>query len=223
MLRFTIRNDDGWAPLREDLDYIRKFLTIHYYRNGRDVSARLDIDPAAMDVPVMKLSIQPYIENATKYVRSPNMTVDQIKLTVKVSLQENHLEVDIQDTGTGMPPDVLRRIRQLIAEQGESKDPYSGRIPAYATPSSGCSSSTAAKRRSSRASPARERGSGSGFHPDGRMAKSHCAMKRQIGSPERRSVRDCLCHKFSGVPGGYLTVLTHVPLSAEAMMASEIT
>ncbi|MGN7165427.1 sensor histidine kinase [Paenibacillus cellulositrophicus] len=124
MLRFTIRNDDGWAPLREDLDYIRKFLTIHYYRNGRDVSARLDIDPAAMDVPVMKLSIQPYIENATKYVRSPNMTVDQIKLTLKVSLQENHLEVDIQDTGTGMPPDVLRRIRQLIAEQGESKDPY---------------------------------------------------------------------------------------------------
>ncbi|MGN7456528.1 cache domain-containing sensor histidine kinase [Paenibacillus pasadenensis] len=124
MMRHTVRNDDGWAPLREELDYIRNFLTIHYYRNGRDLNARFDIDPAAMEVPVMKLSVQPYIENAIKYGWSPNMTTDEFKLIVKVSLQENRLVIDIQDTGTGMPPDVLRRIRQLIAQQGESKDPY---------------------------------------------------------------------------------------------------
>lgn len=124
MMRYTVRNDDGRAPLREELDYIRNFLTIHYYRNGQAVNALFDIDPAAMDVPVMKLGIQPYIENAIKYGWSPHMTADEFKLIVKVSLQDNRLEVDIQDTGTGTPPDVLRRIRQLIAEQGESKDPY---------------------------------------------------------------------------------------------------
>jgi sensor histidine kinase YesM len=124
MMRYTIRNDGGWAALREEIAYIRNFLTIHYYRNGKDVHARFEIPPELLDVPVVKLSIQPFIENAIKYGWSPNMSTEQFQLVVSVQAQASTLTVSIRDTGTGISADVLEKLRQLIAAKGESKDPY---------------------------------------------------------------------------------------------------
>lgn len=124
MMRYTIRNDGGWAALREEIAYIRNFLTIHYYRNGKDVHARFEIAPELLDVPVVKLSIQPFIENAIKYGWSPNMSTEQFQLVVSVQAQASTLTVSIRDTGTGISADVLEKLRQLIAAKGESKDPY---------------------------------------------------------------------------------------------------
>lgn len=124
MMRYTIRNDGGWAALREEIAYIRNFLTIHYYRNGKDVHARFEIAPELLDVQVVKLSIQPFIENAIKYGWSPNMSTEQFQLVVSVQAQASTLTVSIRDTGTGISADVLEKLRQLIAAKGESKDPY---------------------------------------------------------------------------------------------------
>ncbi|WP_174349749.1 sensor histidine kinase [Paenibacillus sp. JMULE4] len=68
MMRYNVRNDGGWAPVKEEMAYIRNFLNIHHYRNGKDVMAKFDVDSAAADIPIMKLSIQPFVENAIKYM-----------------------------------------------------------------------------------------------------------------------------------------------------------
>ncbi|OME87799.1 two-component sensor histidine kinase [Paenibacillus sp. FSL A5-0031] len=124
MMRYTIRSDDGWATLKEEMAYIRNFLKIHYYRNGKDVHAHFEIAPELLDFPVMKLSIQPYIENAIKYGWSPYMGTDEFQLTVKVRAQADAMTIVIYDTGTGISADVLDRLRQLIQEKGATKDPY---------------------------------------------------------------------------------------------------
>ncbi|WP_419875473.1 cache domain-containing sensor histidine kinase [Candidatus Pristimantibacillus sp. PTI5] len=124
MMRYTIRSDDGWATLKEEMAYIRNFLKIHYYRNGKDVHACFEIAPELLDFPVMKLSIQPYIENAIKYGWSPYMGTEEFQLTVKVQAQADAMTIVICDTGTGISADVLDKLRQLIQEKGTTKDPY---------------------------------------------------------------------------------------------------
>ncbi|WP_336773041.1 cache domain-containing sensor histidine kinase [Paenibacillus sp. MMO-58] len=124
MMRYTIRSDDGWTTLKEEMAYIRNFLTIHYYRNGKDVHAHFEIAPELLDFPIMKLSIQPYIENAIKYGWSPNMSTDEFQLTVKVQALADALMIVICDTGTGISKDVLDKLRQLIQGKGTTKDPY---------------------------------------------------------------------------------------------------
>ncbi|SDH84191.1 histidine kinase [Paenibacillus naphthalenovorans] len=124
MMRYNVRNDGGWAPVKEEMAYIRNFLNIHHYRNGKDVMAKFDVDSAAADIPIMKLSIQPFVENAIKYGWSPSMGAEEFLLTVTVELTEGTLHIDVRDTGTGIPAHILDKITRLIHSKGEIVDPY---------------------------------------------------------------------------------------------------
>ncbi|MCY9670184.1 histidine kinase [Paenibacillus alginolyticus] len=124
MMRYTVRNDGGWSPLKEEMAYIRNFLNIHYYRNGKDVMAKFDIDPALLDVPIMKLSIQPFVENAIKYGWSPNMSAEEFLLTVKVKIEGDFMRIMIQNTGTHIPSTVMDKLSTMILSKGEKLDPY---------------------------------------------------------------------------------------------------
>lgn len=124
MMRYTVSNNSGWATVKEEMDYIRNFMKIHDYRHGREVRTSFEIDPAALDVRIMKLTIQPYIENAFKYGWSPNMSADEFSLRVVVKAAAGGLLIIVHDTGAGMPADVLHKFRQLIAASGETEDPY---------------------------------------------------------------------------------------------------
>lgn len=132
MMRYTVRNDNGWTTLKEEMDYIRNFMKIHHYRNGTDVQATFDIDPAALQLPVMKLSIQPYIENAFKYGWSPSMTAEEFALRVQVVLVQEteqppglpYMRVTIHNTGMAMTPEVLEKLHRLMERKGEADDPF---------------------------------------------------------------------------------------------------
>ncbi|PDO11046.1 MAG: two-component sensor histidine kinase [Candidatus Reconcilbacillus cellulovorans] len=131
MMRYNVRNDGGWAPLKEEIAYIQNFLKIHYYRNGMDVGARFEIDSAALELPIMKLSIQPFVENSIKHGWSPHLDPREFLLTVKAEIarkavSEAELHICIIDTGAGMAPHVLDKIREMITAEGEGeiKDPY---------------------------------------------------------------------------------------------------
>lgn len=124
MMRYTVRNDSGWASLEEEIGYIRNFLTIHYYRNGRDVRADFDIAPEALSFPVMKLSIQPYVENAIKYGWSPAMGAEEFLLRISVEPFEEYLRVRVYNTGMGIPEEVLEKLHRMIESGGETEDPF---------------------------------------------------------------------------------------------------
>ncbi|PZE22185.1 HAMP domain-containing protein [Paenibacillus xerothermodurans] len=124
MMRYNVRNDGGWSPLKDELSYIKNFLKIHYYRNGSDVYAEFLVDPACLDIPVMKLSIQPFVENAIKYGWSPSMSVDEFLVTIQAELKGDLLYIAVRDTGGGIPADILAKLTPLIQSKGEVIDPY---------------------------------------------------------------------------------------------------
>ncbi|XID91409.1 sensor histidine kinase [Paenibacillaceae bacterium WGS1546] len=124
MMRHTVSHNSGWTTVREEMDYIRHFMRIHYFRHGQEVNSRFELDDDAMGERIMKLSIQPYIENAFKYGWSPNMSASQFRLSVSASVQGSRLVVTVEDTGAGMPADTLARLKRLIEAKGDASDPF---------------------------------------------------------------------------------------------------
>jgi sensor histidine kinase YesM len=83
-----------------------------------------DVDPASMDIPIMKLSIQPFVENAIKYGWSPNMSPKEFLLSVKVKMKEDLLSILVSNTGTPIPAETYDKLLELLLSKGETIDPY---------------------------------------------------------------------------------------------------
>ena len=124
MMRYSVRDDGGWAPLSEEIDYIRDFLKIHFYRNRKEVSAYFDIAADVVDTLIMKLSIQPFVENALKYGWSPRMGDEDFHVTINAERKEGKLHVNIINSGATITDEMLGNINRLLESQGEHVDPY---------------------------------------------------------------------------------------------------
>lgn len=124
MLRYNVRKDRGWAPLRDEMNYIHDFLAIHYYRNVKHVQTIIQIDDDLLDTHVMKLSIQPFVENSVKYGWSPLLKLEDFQLLIAARRDGNHIEFTIKDNGPGINQEVLGILQSLLKGDGETDNPY---------------------------------------------------------------------------------------------------
>ncbi|MBB6633170.1 sensor histidine kinase [Cohnella thailandensis] len=124
IMRYNIRKDGGWAALREELDYIRDYLRIHAFRSGAEAAVEWDIDPLCLEEPVMKLSVQPFVENALKYGWNPNLGPDRFRIRIRAGFTAEGLEFQVTDTGEGTPMEIRDKIERMEERLGISEDPY---------------------------------------------------------------------------------------------------
>ncbi len=66
-LRYLIEWDDSMVPLEKEMTFIRMYLEIEKFRFRDKFNYEIDVDEELLQKPVMKLSIQPFVENACKH------------------------------------------------------------------------------------------------------------------------------------------------------------
>jgi two-component system sensor histidine kinase YesM len=124
MMRYNVRVDGGRAPLREEIKYTENFLNIHYYRYGKRVETLFMIDPELLHISIMKLSIQPFVENALKYGWSPMPEHSDFQITLAVHSEGEQRVFTVTDNGQGLPEPIMDILSELTASDGETSDPY---------------------------------------------------------------------------------------------------
>lgn len=124
MMRYNVRGDGGKAPLAEEIKYTKDFLNIHSYRHGKRVRAEFAVAPELLDMPVMKLGIQPLVENALKYGWSPAAENDDFRIHVSVELEGDRVRFVVSDNGRGMSDDVFKLLSDLSGSGDRNGDPF---------------------------------------------------------------------------------------------------
>jgi two-component system LytT family sensor kinase len=100
LLRRLLRSQDHFVPLREELDSIDEYLDIEVIRFGPQLRVDKEIDPAALDVLVPSMILQPLIENSIKHGLSRKVGGGRILIRVKRGPTSSCIEV--MDDGLGM-------------------------------------------------------------------------------------------------------------------------
>jgi len=110
-----------WVSLREESEYVKHYLAIVQYRiNGLSVS--WDVDEQTLDTEILKLIIQPLVENAVLHGLGTNHPARKgTCLTVAIRPVGNKTEINVMDNGSGIKPadieiimSTLKSIRQGI-------------------------------------------------------------------------------------------------------------
>ncbi len=87
-------------PLKEELDFLSKYLEIEQTRFRDRLTVVFDVQPDALDALVPNLVLQPLVENAIKHGIGPRPSPGTI--TVRARSTERTLELSVQDDGVGL-------------------------------------------------------------------------------------------------------------------------
>src|SRR5580692_7276160 len=108
IMRGRLRNQEHFAPLRDELAFIEDYLSIELVRFGDKLRVVKHIDPATLDMLVPSMLLQPLIENSIKHGISAK--IDGGTVTLRTALRNGRLSIEIEDDGVGIPEAELAKI-----------------------------------------------------------------------------------------------------------------
>lgn len=111
-LRYLIGKTGDLVTLHQEVGNITEYFRLLKIRYEGRFSLETDIPEEAEDLYIMKLSLQPVVENAVKHGLIPKSGEGIVQISA--SVQENFLEVTVMDDGVGMDENTLRNLQQSL-------------------------------------------------------------------------------------------------------------
>lgn len=123
VLQFSFDKTDGFVRVDEELEGMFHYLQIQKTRYGDKFSFLCNVDPAAHDYAMLKLTLQPIVENAIFHGILP--TEREGKLVIRGIVRRGVIRFTIRDNGIGIDPVRLRMVlEQRITKL--SKERFTG-------------------------------------------------------------------------------------------------
>jgi two-component system, sensor histidine kinase YesM len=126
ILAYSLENPRAGVKLSDEIAYTRDYLEIQRIRSHDRFRAEWDIGAETEGCRVIKLLLQPLVENAINHgighEREPNNTPGAAArgvIRIRANRLDGQLRISVQDDGAGIPPAHLDAIRCRLAEEGE--------------------------------------------------------------------------------------------------------
>ena len=115
IFRYSIKGGST-VKLRDEIDAAKAYIGIQSARFSDKVQVIYHFDPDTLEVPVIKMILQPLLENTFKYAVEPRN--EQTTLYISSALIDGALVITVYDDGEGISPERLAELRaQLDAAQ----------------------------------------------------------------------------------------------------------
>jgi two-component system sensor histidine kinase YesM len=109
-LKYVIGNSGVKVSLKRELDMIRNYFNIVYIRYEQRIRLEVDIPAELYDCEVLKLMIQPIVENAVIHGLKPKKGKGTVKISA--SIDDDILIIRIIDDGKGIPHRRLEEVQR---------------------------------------------------------------------------------------------------------------
>ncbi|SDD90347.1 Histidine kinase-, DNA gyrase B-, and HSP90-like ATPase [Paenibacillus sp. UNCCL117] len=123
-LRYVTDSRRSVVSLEEDLRHVRDYIYMQEMLHQHRFSVIYRVDQAALNRPVLKLLIQPLVENSVQHGMAERVSGGRIKLAVE--LRAALVRIRIIDNGGGMAKEKLAQLRAVLAAPSPSS-PTEGR------------------------------------------------------------------------------------------------
>ena len=112
LLRFTVKNVNKMIPLKEEIAYVRDYVTIQKIRYEDAFRVEYDIAEEAETFRITCFILQPFVENSILHGMDISKNTGRIGITA--SVEGEVLILSVADNGTGMDPQTLKELKDKI-------------------------------------------------------------------------------------------------------------
>ena len=116
LLRITLDQKSKQFPLYKELQLIQSYMTIQQFRYEDRLKYRLTVPDELLNCEVLKLTLQPLVENAIRYGLEENTEACFIEIIAEAS--EHDLYLYVKNNGSSFEPDLLLKLEAHEIEPG---------------------------------------------------------------------------------------------------------
>ena len=112
---YRIRGSKTILPINNEIEQVKSYLAIQKLRYGNSISYHFDVDEILTERPVIKLVLQPLVENSIFHgvQCSENLQKD---IYIRVYEDSNtDIILEVEDNGAGIEPERLKKMNQQLA------------------------------------------------------------------------------------------------------------
>ncbi|WP_199613671.1 cache domain-containing sensor histidine kinase [Paenibacillus alkalitolerans] len=113
MLRYTTNKTGTLVSICDELENIKHYVTIQKIRYYNRIQVDFDVDENVLDCKILKLTIQPIVENAIFHGTSEHE--DEGKIRIAVYVEDGTVVISVSDNGAGMDEATIRNLNQGLA------------------------------------------------------------------------------------------------------------
>ena len=115
LLRYSLDNTDTFVTLEEEISYTKKYITVQQIRCNYSFDVSWNIPAELLKCKVIKLILQPIVENAIKYGIKP--FEDEGNIRIEASREDDTVVISVCDSGIGLTDEETEQINKTINEQ----------------------------------------------------------------------------------------------------------
>lgn len=105
--RLTLNDGHVYISLEKELEQVKMYLEIQRVKYADAFDVYYDVDPEIVHIPIVKLILQPFVENIFKHA----WFGESIAIRITGQRIDDRIELKVIDNGIGMRPDTLNNMR----------------------------------------------------------------------------------------------------------------
>jgi len=111
--RIALSKGKDWIPIQQEIEHVRSYLHIQKMRYRDILDYEIDVDDAVVDGAILKLTLQPLVENALYHGIKQKRNGGAIRVKARRKDRDQVL-IEVQDNGVGCTPYKLAQIRERL-------------------------------------------------------------------------------------------------------------
>lgn len=123
MLRYSIQNGKDVVTVKEEMDFISRYLQVMLYRYGDRLKYSIDLEEGSRGASIPRMTLQPIVENSIKYGFGEDR--DCLEISISTRIQKGVLSVVISDDGVGISTELLEELKANL-DQGQNQTDHIG-------------------------------------------------------------------------------------------------
>jgi sensor histidine kinase YesM len=120
LIRYSINNGEEFTTVEREIEHVKSYLHIESLRHYDSFQVMVNVQPRALNMPILKLIIQPLVENSVRHGIG-KLASGQGKILVRVFIENEDLICVVEDNGPGCPEgEAKARMNQLRLKPGQT-------------------------------------------------------------------------------------------------------
>lgn len=114
MMRYNMKWNSEFVSLKQEINHIKNYVALMNLRYDFEIILNIDIEDKFLDREILKLIVQPLVENAVKHGLSEKLRSENGTIIISIEEDNMQLYLNVKDNGNGINIEKLQELNNYI-------------------------------------------------------------------------------------------------------------